>query len=142
MSDINWPNLVVVAATHGEKFLGWVPNDVGDPKRYLEERGRAGLPIRLQDVRNLVGQATPSVSRQGDIVGISKMLVLMPIDMLNGPLPAHNVIPSSWYFPTENGDECKKLVEDLLKQAVETEARLSAAAAGLHLAGAIPGQRP
>lgn len=142
MSDINWERLAVIVAMHGEKFMGWVPEECGDPKKYLEERGQAGRPARLQDVRNLIGQASPNVDRQGNILGIQKLLLLMPVDMLNGPLPEHNIIPSSWYFPGENGDACKKQIEELLTHAVETEARLTAAAAGLHLAGSLPRQHP
>lgn len=136
MKDIDWERLVVVTAVHGERCLGWVPQEPNlDPKKYLEERGQAGLPIKLQDVRNLVSQTTPSVDTRGNIVGLSKMLMLLPIDLFNGPLRELHVIPSSWYFPGDNSDDCKKQVVDLIEQAVETETRLSATAAGLHLVG-------
>lgn len=134
IDNVNWERIVVVAAVHGEKFIGWVPEDVGDPKKYLEKHGAERTPITLQDVRNLVGQASPNLDANGNILGVSKLLLLMPIDMFNGPLFNHHVVPSSWYFPAEN-EKCKRKIEELLHHAVETEARLSAAEAGIHLAG-------
>jgi hypothetical protein len=131
MGEINWERLVVVTAVHGEKYLGWLACEDIDPKKYLEEHGQAGSPITLQDARNLVSQAQSNVDHQGNVLGVSRFLLLMPIDVLNGPLPSLQVIPSSWYFPGENGDDCKKKIGSLLSQAVEQEARLSAAAAGL-----------
>lgn len=134
MKDINWSRLAVVTAIHGEKFVGWIPEEAGDPKKYLDEHGLAGKPIELQDVRLLVGQATPSIDQRGNIVGISKMLLMMPIDVMNGPMTLMHIIPSVWYLVPEN-EAIQKKIEDLLNNSVETEARLSAADAGLHLPG-------
>lgn len=139
MKGIDWQRLVVVSSMHGERYLGSVSWTVSDPKKYLEERGQAGLPIRLHDVRNLLGQVSPRVDAEGKLAGFSRMMVLLPLEMINGPLPELYVIPSSWYFPGENGDECKKLVTKMIEEAAEAEIRASATAAGLHLVtGPLP----
>lgn len=142
MSDINWERLVVVTAIHGEKYLGWVPSEIEDPKKYLDEHGWETRPVVLTDVRNLIGQASPNVSPQGKLLGFSKVMLLMPLDLLDGPIARYHILPSAWYFPGEHGDDCKKHVEELLHQAVENEAQMSARSAGLHLAGTLPRNHP
>jgi hypothetical protein len=138
MTDINWERLVVVVALHGEKYLGWIPAELGDPKKYVEERGLEGKPIRLEDSRNLIGQASPKLDSRGNLAGFTKFMLLMPLDTLNGPMPSIYILPSSWYFPGDHGEVSRRQVEELLKHAVETEDQMKAAAAGLHLASVMP----
>jgi len=134
MKDLNWDRMAVVTALHGEKYLGWIPEEMGDPKKYLDENCTAGKPVVIHDARNLMGQAQPNIDARGNILGISKMLLLMPIDAMNGPLPVINVISSTWYLVPEN-DSVRKKFEELLNASVETEARLSASDAGIHIPG-------
>jgi hypothetical protein len=131
MNDIDWTRLAVVTALHGEKCLGWLQEEIEDPKAYLEEKATKGEPIILHEARNLLGQASPSYDQTtGKLLGIGRMLLLMPFDALTGPLPSLHLIPSTWYFPGEF-EHVKPKVENLLRQAVELETSLAAAEAGI-----------
>jgi len=131
MSDIDWTKLVVVTALHGEKCLGWLPEEIKDPKAYLEEKVTKGEPIVLHEARNLIGQVSPSYDQStGKLMGIGRMILLTPFDALIGPLPSLFLIPSTWYFPGEF-EHVRAKVEGLLRQAVEFETSLAAAEAGI-----------
>lgn len=133
MNDINWERLVVVTAVHGEKYLGWIPLTIENPKQYLTDCAQNRLTVQLQDVRNLISQISENQR------GVSKVTLLMPIDMVEGPLEHLDVVPSSWYFPGETGgDGHKKKIEDLLEFSVENETRMKAKAVGLHLTSQMP----
>lgn len=141
MSEIektDWKRLVVVTAIHGEKSLGWLPEDVEDPKAYIEGKAAKGEHIVLHEARNLVGQASPSYDpATGRLMGIGRMLLLLPFDALTGPLPTQHIIPSTWYFPGEF-THVRSKIENLLRQAVELETSLSASEAGIVQPGAGP----
>jgi len=83
MNEIDWKRLVVVTATHGEKYLGYVPLEVEDPTAYIDEHATAITPVRLCGARNLVSQVQPNIDERGRMVGMGRVLLLMPIDMLN-----------------------------------------------------------
>lgn len=139
MRDIDWERLVVVVAIHGEKFLGWVPPECEHQEKYMKDAAQSGGPVRLLNARNLVGQCNPSVDASGNVIGIQKLLLLMPIDGHNGPLSEYYVVPSSWYFPKNTGEYGQVKISGLLEHALEMEARMTAAAAGLHVAKSMPG---
>lgn len=133
MSDIDWKRLVIVAAVHGEKYLGWLPDE--PLARDFLERGPKGGPIKLLDVRNLIGQSSPQIGPGGTVMGFTRLLLLMPIDTTVGPVPELYVIPSTWYFPGDHGDEAKEQIKNLLKHAVDGEERMRARMVGIHLPG-------
>lgn len=136
MKDIDWKRLVVVTATHGEKYLGYVPPEE-EPESYLDRHAEGQKPIKLLDARNLVSQVQPNINPDGRLAGMGRILLLMPIDMLKGALPVQRLIPSSWYFPFENGEYVQMKIQELLKHAEENEVRVSAAEAGI-VTGAAP----
>jgi hypothetical protein len=135
MDNFDWKRLVVVTAVHGEKSLGWLPETVDDPVAHLIEHTTNKTPITLHEARNLVGQASPSYDQSGKLMGIGRMLMLLPIDALTGPLPTQYVIPSTWYFPGEF-PQVRKKIEGLLRQAVELETGIAASDAGIIRPGA------
>jgi hypothetical protein len=133
MNDIDWKRLVVVTASHGERYLGFVSQEIEDPVAYLDSHATALTPIRLYQVRNLVSQIQPSSDAKGRVV-IGRLLLLVPVDMMKGAMDSHRMIPSSWYFPVENGEDCQKRVREILKNAEDSELRASAVEAGLIVA--------
>jgi hypothetical protein len=132
VEDLDWTRLIVVTAVHGEKCLGFLPEDVGDPKKYVEDRAGQKLPITVHEARNMLGQATPGFDKEGRLIGVRTLTMLLPIDMLTGPMPEHNIIPSSWYFPGDHA-HVKEKVTLLIHQAVELETRMAAEAANIRI---------
>lgn len=129
--DYAWHRMIVVTASHGEKFHGWLPSEVADINSaytYLANCKSAGRAIKLLDVRNLLTQVhTQQISGSTQQVSL---MVLMPIDMFPGPIPSYSVYPSSWYFPIENVG-CKKPMQQLLVNAERTEVHNKAIISGI-----------
>ena|SRR5688572_6602015 len=119
-------HMVVVTAVTGEKFVGWVPEDVEDVAAYMN--AAPGWPKKLEEVRSLLVQITPQ---------IQKVAALIPIDILNEATPEYWVLPSSWYQPV-TFQKALRNFEALLKTALENELRAQAASAGL----VLPGEKP
>lgn len=132
----NWERLVVVTAVHGEKYMGWIPEEKGDPKKYMDDSRSNSLPIVLLEVRNYLSQAQPNVDPSGRVTGVAKMQVLLPLDMFPGALKKMSVLASAWYFPSDD-PRCKKPISDLLEGARRNEKMNSAIAAGITPAGVL-----
>lgn len=137
----NWEQLVVVTAVHGEKYLGWIPKDKGDPKKYMNDSRRNNVPVVLTEVRNYLSQTQPSADRAGRVTGWQKMHILLPLDMFTGPMKKMSVMASAWYFPKDNPDSARA-VEELLEGARKNEAINQAVAAGITPAGGMIGLPP
>jgi len=143
---LQWDRLVIVCAQHGEKFLGWVPphNELEEmgcesPKDYLRRHMLNGSPAELRDVRILASQLQATPDGRGGIAAIGNLMVLMPVDMFPRGMEKHYVRVSTFYFPSDNED-CRPLVKNLLKDAIQMEARrelqkakASAAEAGIEV---------
>jgi hypothetical protein len=130
MTEIDWERLVVVTAKHGEKFVGTLPEQEDDPKKYIEDRTYEHGPIELSNVRVLAVQTRAIADSRGQPVGIQRAPLLLPMDVLNSPAQSVHIVPSTWYFPVENR-EAKDNLAGLIHQAEEMEARASAEAAGI-----------
>jgi len=137
MEDLNWDRMVVVTAVHGERFHGWVPMSKGDPHEYLADCASKGRPAEIHNVRNLIGHKEPKLDAMGNFVGMASMMSLMAIDMFPEAMPTYHIIPSCWYFPTEN-DGAKKPMKALIDNAEQNEVRNRAIAAGITPAGPVP----
>jgi hypothetical protein len=133
MSTFDWDRLVVVSATHGEKFMGEIPPEENDPEEYLDHCLRTSTPVELHRVRNLISQVQPQVGARGQLEGMGRILLLMPIDMMSGPLSVMKLQVSSWYFPKDS--ECKRKIDELYAHAEKNEMAMMAQEAGLTLAG-------
>lgn len=129
----NWERLVVVTAVHGEKYLGWISKDKGDPRKYMDDSRKNNRPVVLTEVRNYLSQAQPQVS-QGRVTGMAKLQVLMPPDMFPGALKKMSVLASAWYFPSDD-PSCEKPIAEMLEGARQNEKMNSAIAAGITPAG-------
>ena len=136
-----WDRLVVVTAAHGEKFMGWVPEAYGDPRKYIANRREENKPILLHEVRNYLSQAQPQMGPQGQLAGVAKLQVLIPMDMFPGAIAEMHIFPSCWYFPSDN-DGCKKPISDILELALQNEKINSAIAAGITPAAGMGGLPP
>ena len=113
----------------GGRYLATIKHH--DPKKYVNEQLGDGLPIKLNDVRQLITQQQPNM--QGKIVvGVSVLVALINIDMFPGPVPVMHVCPSAWYFPSEN-ERTRKKIEALISAAERNELKNSAADAGIQL---------
>jgi hypothetical protein len=137
----NWERMVVVTAVHGEKFMGWVPKDKGDPKKYMAEQREKNQPAILHEVRNYLTQAQPNINAAGQLAGVAKLQVLLPLDMFPAALQEMHVLASCWYFPSDN-DGCKKPIQDLMENARQNEKINDAIAAGITPAGDLDGLPP
>jgi hypothetical protein len=116
---LQWDRLVIVCAQHGEKFMGWVPPEVEDPRKHMLECTDKGLVCELRDVRILASQLQAIPDRSG---GISNLMVLMPVDMFPRGMQKHYIKVSTFYFPSDNED-CKHQVKALIENAIQMEAR-------------------
>lgn len=125
---LDFERLVVVTASHGEKFLGEVP-DGKDPQDYLENES-----IILHNVRLLATQHQPKMDARQNIVGVAVLTALLQVDMFPGPVPVMRLHPSSWYFPTENEEAVNKL-KQLIDRAEANETKNRAQDAGLVVPG-------
>lgn len=134
MNETDWNHLIVISSLTGERYMGWIREE--DPREYVAEKAKLNEPVEVSDARLLISQVQPNIGPGGRVLGFAKMVLLMPIDVLNGPLPTHNVLASSWYFPKDTGGTRRKF-EELLRQAEESEQQLSAADAGLVTGTAI-----
>lgn len=131
MKEIQWDRLAIVTATHGEKYIGYIPKDLGDnPKAYIEDQTMHGLPVILEEVRNVIAHIQPNFSQRGEMLGMGRLILLMPIDMWTGPAARIQVRASSWYFPADN-EKVKPHIEKMYRSAEENEAQLAAAEAGI-----------
>jgi hypothetical protein len=132
MSDIDFPRMVIVTASHGEKYLGFAPKTCQNPNTYIGERAQNREPIELHDVRILMGQMTARQDAKGSVTGVQTFIALMPIDMFDGPVPVFHTLVSSWYFPSENVESQRKITQ-LIGAAEKNEMANKAVGAGLHL---------
>lgn len=134
-NEINTDGMVVVTSINGEKFLGTLPEGIDDVQmlEYV-----AGLkPIPLKNVRQLLGQMSPHTNHRGEILGVRTFMALLPYDMFEGPADEVNIIPSTWYFV--KGGKIQERVRELILTAERNETVNQAAAAGLEVAGPMPG---
>lgn len=137
----DWERLVVVTATHGEKYMGWIPKSKGDPREYMDISRQKNLPVELEEVRNYLSQIQPNTDRAGRVTSMGKMQILVPIDMFPGALKRLSVLASSWYFPSDDPN-CKKPVGSILEGARRNETVNQAVAAGITPAGGLGGLPP
>ena len=128
MTEVNLDRAVIITAAHGEKFMGWIPKDKEDPKRYLDQCVARSEPVELHNVRNLIGHTQQQGNR------FVKIMALMAIDMFPAALPVYHVVPSCWYFPVDD-EVCAKQVRALLKTTDANEANNKALTAGIIPAG-------
>lgn len=124
----DFERIVIVTAQHGEKFLGWIPGEV-DPVEYMEQKS-----IVLKDARLVATQQQPRMNARQEVVGISVLVALLPVDMFPGAVPTMRLNPSTWYFPSENV-KTKKQIERLINAAEQNEVASQAEEAGIHLPG-------
>ena len=138
MSEIeNWKNLVVVAARHGEKYLGWIDIRCPDPKGYIEQQVSENMPIELHQVRILASQIQTQQGPEGGIM-VGNLMLLMPIDVFPQAVEKLSVMASAWYFPSDNED-CRRPLQGLLDNARQMEVRRMAEDRGISIVG--PGTR-
>ena len=135
MNDQDFNRTVVVTASHGEKYLGFIPMDVTEsPQVYVEKLAMNRTPIVLENVRILMGQMTARQDAKGSVIGVQTFIALMPIDVFSGPVGKFHTLVSSWYFPSEN-PETRKKIERLIDAAEKNEQCNKAVEAGLHVLG-------
>lgn len=134
MNDQDFNRAVIVTASHGEKYLGFVSKECQNPKQYIDNLALSKEPIELEDVRILMGQMTAKQDSKGSVTGVQTFIALMPIDMFTGPLGKFHTLVSSWYFPYEN-PETRKKIERLIDAAEKNEQMNRTQEAGLHLPG-------
>lgn len=137
MNEIDWDRLVVVTATHGEKLLGFIPEHITDPHKYIEDRTYEHGPIELKNARILLAQMHPSLDPRGRPVGVAKLFLPMTIDLAVGPVSSYFLVPSSWYFPGED-KVVKKRMTEVLRQAETNESQMAAEDAGIIAATSMP----
>ena len=124
----DFDRIVVVTAQHGEKFIGWVPEGE-DPAKYMESP-----TVLIKNARLLATQQQPKFDARQNVVGVSVLVAMIPIDMFPSAMPNLRVHPSSWYFPFENR-ETEKKIEQLLAAAERNEGINRAIDAGLSVPG-------
>jgi hypothetical protein len=129
----NWENMVIVAARHGEKYLGWISSEEKDPRAYIEKRVEENKPVELRQVRVLASQIQTQQSPDGGMM-IGNLMILMPIDVFPQAVDKINVMASAWYFPSDN-DDCKRPLQGLLDNAKQMEVRRMAAEHGISIVG-------
>lgn len=128
--------IVIVTAQHGEKYLGHIPAEVPDPIAYVRDKAADGKPIMLEEVLLLASQLQTETDARGAIKSVGRFNLLVSVDLVEGALSKLNVIPSAWYFISENpGSE--KVLDELIqvsKRNAEEAARVSSAIkAGIEL---------
>jgi len=144
LESIDWKRLVIVAALHGEKYIGFVPDSLGDPQEYMVRVAKNNEPMRLQDVRTILSQPQMQKLPNGQQV-IAGFVAVLPFEFNPGPAEELWVRASSWHFPVHNVESQEKIMR-LMEKAVESEAQIvelekqanmvdDATAAGLVLPG-------
>jgi len=109
---------VIVTAQHGEKYFGHLPKGVTDSVSYVEKKVADKQPIELHEVMLLASQLQTDTDPRGNIRSVGRFNLLVPVDLLPGPMPKLRLVPSAWYFVSENPE-----IEEELEQLVEISAR-------------------
>lgn len=144
MSDVErpWSHAVVVTASHGGKYFGWIDSKEDKPRDYMESCAGSSDPMELLDARVLASQIHQGRDPNTGEMVTGNMVFLMPIDAFPHACPRLNTLISSWYF-LEDDPENLKILQQLLKdcQKIEgiNESARKAAAAGIMIAR--PGAR-
>lgn len=119
---IDYSRLIIVAALHGEKYIGHVPKGVKNAPAYMESAAKANQPVRITEVRTILSQPQVTELPTGEKI-IGGMVAILPFEFFPGPADQVWVRASSWHFPAENPGS-KKKIDLMLKSAVESEAKL------------------
>lgn len=124
MEKIDWNRLVVVAALHGEKYIGFIPEETqASPQDYMYTQARENKPVCLYHVRTLISQPQMQTLANGQQV-IAGFVAVIPFEFNPGPAEELWVRASSWHFPVNNPESQEK-VQKLLDKAVESEAQIA-----------------
>lgn len=128
--EIDHERLVIVAALHGEKFIGHTPGYIKcTPQEYMEKAAQQNKPVELYNVRSLLSQPQAKKLPSGETV-IAGFVALMPFEFMPGPAEKIWVRASTWHFPAENPRSKEKIIT-LLAQAEDSERKVSALEAGI-----------
>ena len=120
---IDWDRLVIVAAMHGEKYIGFLPREVEDPDEWMRELGRTNQPVLLHHVRTILSQPQVQKLPNGQQV-IAGLVAVLPFEFNPGPAEELWVRASSWHFPIVNEKSQEKIMR-LLEKAEESEVQIA-----------------
>jgi len=134
MSEMDFDRLVIVTASHGEKYAGMVPKGK-DPQQYINNQVENRLPIELEDVRLFITHMQGTSNTKGQVVGVKAFSTMVCIDAFPGPMPKCHVVPVFWYVPAEN-ETVLKVFREMVKKAEQNELLNRAGRSGIHV---IPG---
>jgi hypothetical protein len=142
----------IICACHDNKvYLGtyMFDCDPGYETQYLkEELQKTGGWIQLRDVWELVTVRQHQVDKAtGRIEAEHRMHLLMPIDMVAGPMKVFNVQVATWYdvgadpVSRERVNYLKKQAEDAAQEERAREAGIALPKSGMRPGGKNPGLR-
>ena len=138
MSEINLDRVIVATAISGEKFVGTIPKGQ-DLEAFAKECDNSGS-MTLEEVRHLAVQLQPNTNQAGQVVGIQKLMTLVPVDVLDGPMERMRLRYATWFAVAEISHNAKHKIQSLLVRAEKQELVSRAHASGIEMAG--PGSMP
>ena len=121
MSELErpWSHAVVVTATHGGKYLGWVDTRE-KPNEYIEACFKEEEPVVLRDARLFVSQIQQTRDKHTGQIVTGNAIFLMPIDAFPHACPVLRIRPDGWYFPADH-EECLGVFKALLESSLKIE---------------------
>jgi len=106
--QIDWDKLVVAKDISGAQYIGDIVSETN-------------FTVVMRNVRQLETATNPQIDqRTGAVMGFSKSMALMPVDMFDGPMPELTISVASLYFPGKN-KEAKRQVQNLVDTAERNE---------------------